>query len=183
MASIAYDVALIFLQARTPADEIFGKDSDLACNPFHGRIGIDVDPDKVSAVCTEIFKCRLRAVQTAAAGGSREILFFVTTSTLPSGRSATNIASRWRMASIAYDVALILPQARIPADGIFGNDSGFEPSHQEFVSVVPCDRWQIVHAPAAGSGADLLALSPHRTIAVAIGHNDAEAVGQVPLAE
>jgi hypothetical protein len=39
-------------------------------------------------------------------------------------RSATNIASRWRMASIAYDVALILPQARIPADGIFGNDRG-----------------------------------------------------------
>ena len=27
------------------------------------------------------------------------------------------------MASIAYDVALILPQARIPADGFFGNDS------------------------------------------------------------
>jgi hypothetical protein len=29
-------------------------------------------------------------------------------------RSATNIASRWRMASIAYDVALILLQARTP---------------------------------------------------------------------
>ena len=26
MASIAYDVALILLQARTPADEIFGND-------------------------------------------------------------------------------------------------------------------------------------------------------------
>jgi hypothetical protein len=27
------------------------------------------------------------------------------------------------MANIAYDVALILLQARTPADGIFGNDS------------------------------------------------------------
>jgi hypothetical protein len=35
---------------------------------------------------------------------------------------AMNITSRWRMASIVYDVALILPQARIPEDGIFGND-------------------------------------------------------------
>ena len=88
----------------------------------------------------------------------------------PAGRRRTSQADGGWQASHMM-LPLILPQARIPADGVFGNDSGFEPSHQEFVSVVPCDRWQIVHAPAAGSGADLLALSPHRTIAVAIGHN------------
>ena len=36
-------------------------------------------------------------------------------------RSAMKITSRWRMASIAYDIALIF-LARIPADGIFRND-------------------------------------------------------------
>jgi hypothetical protein len=39
---------------------------------------------------------------------------------------ATNVPSKWRMASITPDHAMIPMFARIRLDGIFGNDRGLE---------------------------------------------------------
>jgi hypothetical protein len=50
----------------------------------------------------------------------------------PAPRLATDVPSRWRMASIASDDALILPHRANPSGGIFGNDNPLRSVRRQF---------------------------------------------------
>jgi hypothetical protein len=67
-------------------------------------------------------------------------------------RLAINAPSRWRIASIASDDALILPHARIRKDGIFGNDRAWFDPASRIRNGVWRDDQSLIHAV---SGDDL----------------------------
>jgi monovalent cation/hydrogen antiporter len=67
---------------------------------------------------------------------------------------AINAASRWRIASIASDDALILPHARIRKDGIFGNDTERHLSENAVRSLRAHQRDRLKHIEHRNDGDD-----------------------------